>query len=69
MNRLVIFAIGCFVGGIISIIMTLSSYVDSPLYKKIMDINDMIAECEKNLPRTQTCILVAKPKRMRNERG
>lgn len=49
-----------FVGGIIGVMGNdFSTFHEMKFYNQHQKL---IAECEKSLPRTQTCILVAKPK-------
>lgn len=62
MNDILFLSLGITLGGILALGSVLSLYNNSPVDKKIRAINDMIAECEKSLPRNVSCELVAKPK-------
>lgn len=55
--------IGIIIGYIVCIVCIGASIIPDNSYKNIYERNQkLIIECEKTLPRTETCILVAVPK-------
>ena len=62
MNDILFLSLGITLGGILALGSVLFLYNNSPVDKKIRAINEMMAECEKNLPRNVSCTLVAVPK-------